>query len=237
LDDQSSEFLGAFNGIEDWLKQQLNTDPDAKFHELVTRMAQGHPGVKRHEHLLKKFGWLRNLVAHEYRRGKPMTVPTPYTVERIVAIRDELLSPPTLLSVSTRPVAICGPSDPVGKATKKMLNESYSQLPVYDNGNFVALLTAETVARWVASNFTAELDLMEEKPVAEVLRHQEDPENYAFLSRASTVWDGLAAFDAFLHKGKRLEAVLLTENGQATEQPLGIVTVHDIPKMRRAIRE
>ncbi len=31
--------------------------------------------------------------------------------------------------------------------------------------------------------------------------------------------------------------MLLTENGEPTEQPLGIVTVHDIPKMRRAIRE
>ena len=49
--------------------------------------------------------------------------------------------------------------------------------------------------------------------------------------------DGLAVFDGFLHRGKRLEAILLTENGRPTEQPLGIVTVHDIPKMRRAIRE
>jgi hypothetical protein len=51
------------------------------------------------------------------------------------------------------------------------------------------------------------------------------------------VLDGLAAFDAFLKRGKRLEAILLTENGRPTEQALGIVTVHDIPKMRRAIRE
>jgi predicted transcriptional regulator len=118
-----------------------------------------------------------------------------------------------------------------------MLDESYSQLPVYDNGAFVGLLTAETVARWVASNFTEELNLMEEKSVAEVLRYQEDPENHAFLGRTSTVLDGLTTFDDFLHQGKRLDAILVTEKGQAGEQPLGIVTIHDIPKMRRALRE
>jgi len=237
MDDNSSSFLETFNAIEDWLRQQLNVAPGTDFHELVDLVAEGNYGVKRYANLLKKLGRLRNFVIHEYSRDKPMTVPTPYTVERIAAIRDELLSPPSLYSVSTRTVATCGPSDPVGQAAKKMQEGSFSQLPVYDSSTFVGLLTAETVARWVASNLADGQELMVEEKVAEVLGHQEDPENHAFLSRASTVLDGLAAFDAFLRRGKRLEAVLLTENGRPTEQPLGIVTVHDIPKMRRAIRE
>ena len=61
--------------------------------------------------------------------------------------------------------------------------------------------------------------------------------NHAFLGRAATVLNGLAAFDACLKRGKRLEAIILTENGRMTEQLLGIVSVHDIPKLRRAIRE
>ena len=142
-----------------------------------------------------------------------------------------------LLEVSNRPVVICSPSERVGKAAKKMHDGSYSQLPVYDNGSFTGLLTAETVARWVASNLADGQELMEEKPVAEVMRHQEDPENHAFLGRTSTVLDGLTTFDDFLHRGKRLDALLITEKGQPGEQPLGIVTIHDIPKMRRALRE
>ncbi len=51
------------------------------------------------------------------------------------------------------------------------------------------------------------------------------------LGWALIVLGGLAAFDAFLHWGKRLEAILLTENGRPNEKPLGIVTVHDIPKI------
>jgi hypothetical protein len=47
----------------------------------------------------------------------------------------------------------------------------------------------------------------------------------------------VAAFDDFLHRGKRLDAILVTENGRASEQPLDIVTIHDIPMLRRVIRE
>src|SRR5262249_33946928 len=149
------------------------------FHEVVDRAGEAHAGVRRHAHLLKKLGRLRNLVVHEYSRDKPMAVPTPHTVERIIAVRDELLSPPSLYSVSTRPAATCGPSDPVGGAAKTMRDRSYSQLPVYANGTFVGLLTAETVARWVASNLADGQELMAEEKVGDVLRHQDDPENHA----------------------------------------------------------
>jgi predicted transcriptional regulator len=237
MDDNSARFLEAFNAVEGWLRRRLNAAARTDFPELVDLVAKEHAGVKRHADLLKKFGRLRNLVVHEYSRDKPMTVPTPYTVERITAVRDELLSPPSLYSVCTRPVATCGPPDAVGSAAKTMREGSYSQLPVYDGTAFVGLLTAETVAWWVAGNLAGGQELMAEERVADVLRHQEDPDNHAFLGRASTVPDGLAAFDAFLKRGKRLEAILLTENGRTTEQPLGIVTIHDIPKLRRAIRE
>src|SRR5262249_13904197 len=158
-----------------------------------------------------------------YSRNAPLAAPTRQAVERITLIRDELLSPPLLLSVSTRPVVTCGPADPVGQAVKKMHRGALSQLPVYEGDKFVGLLTAETVARWLASNLAEGQELVEEETVAKVLGHQEDPENHAFLGRDSTALDGLAAFDAFLHRGKRLEAILLTHNGRPTEQALGIV--------------
>jgi predicted transcriptional regulator len=237
MDAQSSTFLGAFNAIEDWLRQRANAAPGVEFHELVDLVAEGHSGVERHAYLLKKFGRLRNLVVHEYRRGKAMAVPTDFTVQQVVAIRDGLVSPPALLSVSIHPVVTCGPADPAGGAAKKMRDGSYSQLPVYDGSTFVGLLTAETVARWVAGNLADGQELMQEEKVGEVLRHQEDPESFTFLGRGSTVPDGLTAFDEFLHRGKRLEAILVTETGRPDERPLGIVTVHDIPKLRRAVRE
>src|SRR5688572_5673498 len=125
MDDHSSTFLEAFNAIDSWLRKRANTAPGVDFPEVVDLVAETHAGIKRHAFLLKKLGRLRNLVVHEYSRDKPMTVPTPFTVERILAVRDELLSPPALLSVSNRPVVTCSPSERAGSAARKMRDGSY----------------------------------------------------------------------------------------------------------------
>ncbi len=118
-----------------------------------------------------------------------------------------------------------------------MHDGSFSQLPIYDGQNCVGLLTAETIARWLANHLADGVGLIEERPVADVMQHEEDHENYTFTARTATVTEGLVAFDDFLHRGKRLEAILITHSGSSTEKLLGIVTIYDIPKLRRAIQE
>jgi hypothetical protein len=103
------------------------------------------------------------------------------------------------------------------------------------DGSVVGLLTAETVARWLASHLAAGQEVVEEQAVAEVLNHQEDTENYCFMGRVATVPEGLIGFERFQQNGKRLEATLITNVGRPTESLLGIVTIHDIPKLNQAI--
>jgi hypothetical protein len=79
--------------------------------------------------------------------------------------------------------------------------------------------------------------LIEERPVSEVMQHREHEENYTLMARTATVTDGLTAFDDFLNRGLRLDAILITNGGRSSESLLGIVTIHDIPELRRAVRE
>lgn len=119
---------------------------------------------------------------------------------------------------------------------KKMHDGVFSQLPVYHGLEYCGLLTAETIARWLATFFCGDgKGIVDEQSVAEVMKHQVDSENVVFLSRTSTVANALSAFDDFLQRGKRLEAILITHNGRPTESLLGIVTIHDIPKLNKAI--
>ena len=67
-------------------------------------------------------------------------------------------------------------------------------------------------------------------------RTAEDEENSRFMAKTATAVDGLAASDEFLHRGKRLEAILITKRGGSSEPLLGIVTIHDIPKLNKAIQ-
>src|SRR6187549_1634272 len=116
------------------------------FNEMVEKASREDKGVRRLRSQLKDFGELRNFVVHEYRRDQPTASPSPHAVERLQAIRDELLSPRRLIDLFSLPVETCSPTDPVGAATRKMHDGSFSQLPVYDGDRLVGLLTAETVA-------------------------------------------------------------------------------------------
>jgi predicted transcriptional regulator len=237
MDDLSSRFLDAFTAIEKWLRKQVNSPQWSDFPELVDSVSESNYSVRRHNSFLKDVNKVRNLFVHNYSRSKPMAVPTSHAVEHIVAIRNELLSPPSLISLAASPVEQCRPTDPLGWSVKKMYDGVLSQLPIYDGEKCVGLLTAETIARWLANHLGDGLGLVEEKPIADVMQHQEDHENYTFMAKTATIADGFAAFDDFLHRGKRLEAILITHSGSASEKPLGIVTINDIPKLRRAIQE
>ena len=236
MDELSSRFLDAFSAIEKHLRKLLDADRHMTFNEMVEKAARADKGVRRLRGQLKDFGELRNFVVHEYRRDQPTASPSAHAVERLQAIRDELLSPPKLIDLFRLQVESCAPTDPVGAAARKMHDGSFSQLPVYEGDRLVGLLTAETVARWLASRLAGGLGLLEEEAVEIVMRHEEGTHAYVVMDRDATVEDALAAFDEHLHSGRSLDAIILTHSGRETERPLGIVTISDMPRLLGAVR-
>ena len=236
MDELSSRFLDAFTAIEKHLRTITDADRHMTFGEMVEKASKSDKAVRRLRGQLKDFGELRNFVVHEYRRDQPTASPSAHAVERLQAIRDELLSPPRLIDLFRHQVETCSPTDPVGSAARKMHDGSFSQLPVYEGDRLVGLLTAETVARWLASRLAGGLGLLEEEAVEIVMRHEEGTHAFTVMGREATVEDALAAFDDHLHSGKSLDAIILTHNGRGTERPLGIVTVSDMPKLLGAVR-
>ena len=119
-----------------------------------------------------------------------------------------------------------------------MYNHSFSQVPVYDDGVFQGLLTTDTISRWLASGFEREggIIIMEET-VADVMPHNENPNNVRLISRNCTLYDVLDYFDQANEKGRRLDALIVSNSGRNDERPLGIITVFDLPKLYEAITQ
>jgi hypothetical protein len=189
MDDLSSQFLDAFTEIEKHLRVLSEADRHMTFNEMVEKSSKSDKTVRRLRSQLKDFGELRNFIVHEYRRDQATATPSTHAVERLQAIRDELLSPPRLIGLFRHVVETCSPSDPIGSAAKKMHDGSFSQLPVFDEARLVGLLTTETVARWLASRLAGGLGLLEEEAVESVMRHQEGTHSYAVTGRDATVED------------------------------------------------
>jgi CBS domain-containing protein len=152
-------------------------------------------------------------------------------VERLESICQRLSDPPQIGVLFATKVARAGIEEPVGRPANAMLQGGFSQLPVYNGESFAGLLTAETIARWLAAQLSDGIGLLEEAPVRDVLRFTEDEENHIFQAHNATIFDALEAFDDFTHRGKSLDALLITQSGKRDEQPLGIVTVFDVPRL------
>jgi predicted transcriptional regulator len=232
MDDLTSRFLDAFVAVERHLRKMLNADKHMSFYEMVQRAAKRDKTVRRLQNRLKDLGELRNFLVHEYRSDQPVAIPSESSVTLIEEIRDELTKPARLADLFRRPVVTCAPSDPIGAAARKMHDGSYSQLPVYSGNDLVGLLTSETVARWLGDRLADGQGILEEETVEEVMRHGDGSHSFSVMDRHATVDDALTEFDDCLHKGKILDAVILTQNGRRNERPLGIVTAADQPMLR-----
>ena len=116
-----------------------------------------------------------------------------------------------------------------------MYKGGFSQVPVYDDGRFLGLLTAETITRWLGANLSNGIGLVEEVSVGEVLGFTEDPDHWKLVSRRRPVLEVLEMFEASATSGKSLDAVIMTKTGDRTEAPVGILTAFDIPELYSAL--
>ncbi len=191
--------------------------------------------VRQYEDDLKEFGDLRNAIVHERSGHRVIAEPNDEAVRTMERIADLLVDPPRVGELFRRRVFHVESDEPIGRAVKVMLDESYSQIPVYDGDEFVGLLTTNTVGRWLGSCVEDEIFGLEETRIADVLQYTEDEDNYVFLGRRETLFEALQAFASYEERGKRLEAILITEHGKPSQSLLGIITIWDVPKIHQTI--
>jgi predicted transcriptional regulator len=122
--------------------------------------------------------------------------------------------------------------EPIGPVVERMYERAYSQVPVYRGKNLVGLLTNDAVARWLGSS-QSRSPRHEKTTVAEVLALAEVGQSFELVGHAASVHQVLAIFDRAMHEGAPISAVLVAQDGVATEKPIGIVTVADLPLLRR----
>jgi hypothetical protein len=231
----SDEFLAHYSAIETWLRQQAEANRSLSFYQLVDRAAQRNRAVARYRDDLKEFADLRNAIVHERTDGHIIAEPNERAVADLEQLRARLLNPPAVIPKFQITVRSRAATDSVGDAVTDMRDGSFSQLPVLSNGKVVALLTSETIVRWLASEVMNEYVGPWETKIEQVLPYTEDQDHYCFLSRRATLLDALSQFEEFAARGKDLDAILISQDGKPDQQLLGILTLYDLPAILDAL--
>jgi hypothetical protein len=111
----------------------------------------------------------------------------------------------------------------------------YSQLPVYDDGNYRGLLTTNAIARWLADQMTSTDGLAESESVRLVLGFAEQQERALHVPRTITAADAIHQLSRGGRAGKPVTALIITHSGKVTELPLAIVVADDLPALYAAL--
>jgi CBS domain-containing protein len=231
---RAQRFLRAYAAIETGLRALVAADRHLRFYDLVDRAASKSPAVAAHLNALKEYADLRNAIAH----GdpiRPLADPYESTVRGIEGIAEVILAPPLLIEALKVPeVETCRGDTPLLDAALAMKRGDFSQLPLVEAPTITALLTAETVMRFVAHQAKS-LHSLATATVRDALPHAERQDNYMVVSGSATVFDAIGAFERASRAGTSLDAIVVVDPA-ATSPVLSIVTTFDMPVLLAAAR-
>ncbi len=232
----SERFLNAFVTIEKHLRNKCGLNQWTNFSQLVDEASKSMPEVRRYKDDLKEYGELRNAIVHN-NRGESYVIAEPNiaAVQSIEKICDLIKKPPVVFPLFIINVLSFDINDSIGNAVKEMTEKIFSQIPIISSGQFKALLTTNTISRWLGSNVDNDIFSLKETTIGQVLGFTEDPDNIRFVSKNTTLFNALESFDDFERRGKRLDALLITDSGNKNEKIIGIITIYDFPKLLREI--
>jgi CBS domain-containing protein len=227
--EQSGKFETAFNRIHKALKEMVKgTDSDA-FVELLYSGYKNHSLVRKYKGELHQFAKLRNAIVHE-RVNADYYIAEPHieVVERIEEIAREFEKPQTALSIATSPVFYYY-EDAYLKDVLKVINKfDFTRFPVYDKDDkYIALLTSTEIIQWMAKHFSDDVVHFEDVRVKELLTNGK---NYfvTFVDEDASLYHIEELFERYHTRGKKLQAVIITETGDRHGKPIGVITPWDL---------
>lgn len=228
----SDRFLTAFNRIDHSMRDIVGAREFIPFFRLVDQAKKKSALVRKYEDDLRSYAELRNAIVHQ-RTSTEYVIAEPHieVVEKIEHI-DEVISRPKLVGQLFRKRVMAFQTTDSLKHTLKVIRKrKYTQFPVYEGQQFQGLLTTVGITNWLASSIIQSPLLNIVPTLRDILHHEKNEANYKFISRYMTIYEAEEIFKQGVERGRRFEALLITEHGKPHQKLIGIVTPIDIMKV------
>jgi CBS domain-containing protein len=231
------QFLGMFAEIENCMKLALGKRQNGRFMDLAREYLQVYNLPSSYLVSLQTYAALRNAIDHNSHRGAyPIAEPVPELVEEIRQLRDKIKAPPEVITVLPE-MAVCSvhSAEPISVALEYVRQFDFSQLPVYESGQYVGILTTNTITRWLAQQI---VDGGEHRNAAlsEVMEFRELSDCALLVESTLTAADAVHLLAYGSPDGGPVNALILTENKLPTDRPIRVIALHDVPLLSAALK-
>lgn len=226
MGERAEEFLSSFNRIEKWFREQLNNPTNMGFSEMVRRLSR-----KKDSHIplfqddLLQMAQLRNAIVHEQiSTDFVIAEPNEWAMNRMREIEQALISPEKVLPKFAKKVTGFDINISIKDILAIVARKQYSQFPIYDAGIFKGLITVRGLGIWLAVESSKGDIQLEGRKAAELLVSNYKGSNYQFVGKEATVFQVEEMFVTQV----RLEAILITKDGNPNGSLLGIIRPRDL---------
>lgn len=222
----AERFLDAYAQIEAKMTALCRETKYVPFSQLLSRLSSHNHVISNNQEELREYSELRNALVH-MRGGNQEIIAEPCdsVTENIERISRLLMMDDSILNFACKPVKIVKKTDSIQHAYEVMEKMDTSKIPVYEDEQYVGLLTMGMIAKYALNHQT-------DGNVKDALIHKEN-ERVLFLSKNSNVQLAIKGFDKAVREGNSLLAILITEHGKTNELPLGIITYADFPSIMK----
>jgi len=221
----AERFIYAFSIIEKALNEITRRPRYIPFRLNARISARYNPIVKNYLEDICVFAELRNCIVHNRDGNKEIVAePSDSLTEKIEHIAELLQKDHQVLSFATSPVITCDYNQPLKEAVAIMDEKNIHKLPVYSEGKFMGMFTLQQVLHRILSNPE------DMGSVSDVLEASHK-DRVMFVSRSARLEHIAQVFEDFAATGTREPAIIVTENGEIHEEPLGIITLHDLARI------
>jgi len=229
-----ARFLDAYNAIDKALRIQYNYKTTISFSDLIRRCADLNHVVRGYENDLINFARLRNAIVHSSDNNKVIAEPHLDVVNLMEKIATLITTPPLVVELlRLRPVTIIDATRNLYDLIKETGKTGHGMIPAYKGSNLVGIVRWRKLIEDMAGILdTYDLDdFFRKTSIEEYLHMYPQSGHYTIVNKSVTIEQVLTIFN----NNRKIAAVLITENGTATEAPICFLTNADIIDLIKVI--
>lgn len=231
----ADRFIMAYNKIDHSLRTIYGFKRSISYSDLIRKAVPMNSVVRKYEDELIDYGRLRNSIVHKTNPNYVIAEPHDEVVEDFEKIARLIATPPTALDrVCKNDVLTCRGSMTIKEILSTMVQTGYKNLPVYDNGELLGVVIGVKLLDHLGSVVQRGQDMddyISKTRVVDIMSHVEDREYFRVADKNLTIERALNYF----YLNRRLQILIITDNGRTNERPLGVVTVADVLDMNEVL--
>lgn len=226
------EFLEQYKVLESLLSAKLESSGRRHFNSPVMEYINSPEGALYREEL-NLIREIRNLLAHSPDLDQQAVVePSEAILRQLTDIVEYVKQPPLAINYAVPSDSIMRVhlKDNALRTMEKMQKSGFSHLPVIENGLFYGVFSVGTLFSYALYSKPVQIDLNTRidqfKRFIPIDQHV--TEKFLFLPRTASYFEARAEFERPTKRDRRLAAIFITENGDAKERLLGMITPWDV---------